>query len=152
MKKLLVSLGILASLSTLAAHAQLGGFNATGTLTRYLQFGISGGLLSGITRYLTQGIGLATNEVTISFPRATNVYSITVSSTGAPGGSLQDTFTLRKNATDTALVAVLSGASTFVSSAASSPITYAAGDKLSIRLNSALLTGTTDPMVLVEYR
>ena len=111
-----------------------------------LIFGIAGAVPSAVARFLYPGANVAAvMEVQVELREARTFNRISVKATGAPGGALVDTYTVRKNGVDTALVTSLTGAAT-ENHDDSQSVPFAAGDLLSVRVDTALLSASTDPM------
>ena len=119
------------------------------TYSQPIVFGNTGIVVSAATRYLYPGSAVAAvAEVQIRIPRAMTLASVSVHSTVAPGVGLTDTFTVRKNGSDTALAVSLVG--TDVDETTTTNVSFAAGDLLSVKLVSDTLSADTDPMVTIE--
>lgn len=114
--------------------------------------GFIGQVPTNATKYLYPGGVVATASATVIKIRirtARIFHGISIRSSAAPGLALTDTWTVQKNGTDTGLVVTLSGAAQ-VKNDAAADVSFAAGDDLSIKQVSAALSGTTDPIVVVD--
>lgn len=116
----------------------------------FLIFADSGGAPSNAIRYMRPGTGaVSANEIKIQLPQAGTANSITVRALTGPGGIKVDTWTVRKNGVDTALVASLTGAETFKKVTFGVP--FAIGDDISVKLVTANASATSDIVVLVDF-
>ena len=120
------------------------GFSQKPTILTYY---VAGTLTSGATRYLSSG-GANAGEVSILLKSSVIAKNITVTAVTAPGSGKTDTFTLRKNGSDTALVLTLAESAT--SNSSSGSVSFISGDKLSVQMISDTLTATADIVVTVE--
>lgn len=102
------------------------------------------------TRYMRPGTaGVGVSEIQIRTPNMI-VKRLTILAQSGPGGARTDTWTLRKNGIDTALMLSLSMAAVSASSALD--VIFVDGDKLSVKVNSGIGgLGTSDFVVIVEY-
>ena len=75
--------------------------------------------------------------------------AIFVRAVAGPGGAIVDTFIVRKNGVDTAMTVTLTGAQTS-NIRDDVSVTFAAGDDLSIRVQTGSGTNTQDVVVQVE--
>lgn len=140
----------LTGLTTPLSAGQGGTGNTQGGGTSSFIFGHVSTVTSADTRYMYPGSGVSSaTEIQIRIPRAMTFVSVGVDATSAPGGILVDTFTVRKNGTDTALTVSLTGAAT-TNSLGGQSVAFAAGDLMSISLVSGLLSADANPMVTVE--
>ena len=132
-------------------HSTTNGKSITATASSHqLVFGEDGGLVGGVTRFMRPGSGTsAINEIQIEFERDAVIQKLVVKAVGGHGLGRTDVFTVRKNGVDTLLKASLVDAATSASDLANA-VSFAATDKLSIKVLSAVATGTNDVYVNVE--
>lgn len=105
----------------------------------------NGGLPSLVSRYLRPAGGLSVSEVKFKMPIAATIAIMYIRAKTGPGGSKTDTFTLRKNGVDTDLTVGLTGSATSANVTAN--VDFSAGDDLSIRVDTALLTASDDVII-----
>lgn len=115
-----------------------------------VQWGDDGGLPGNVTRYMRPGTGaVALNEVKVRLPRKAIVKRLRVTAFQAPGAGKTDTFTVRKNGADTALLANLSDTNLAVSNDVDS-VTFQKDDDLSVKVVTAIATAIQDVIVTAE--
>ena len=125
------------------------GFTVYNGCPRYT-WGLQGTLPSNVTRFLFPGTATeSTNEIFIKMAAKGLIKSLQVRVRVAPGGSLTDTFTLRKNGVDTALTVSLTGAATSALIDTVS-VSFAASDDLSLKMVTATGAATADAVVVAE--
>ena len=114
-------------------------------------FGDDGVVAGGITRYMLPGSGAASvTEIKVRVPRACVAKNLMMRSSSAPGAAKTDTITVRKNGVDTILTTNLSGAAQTSNQDSTNAVMFAAGDDISVKLVTAVATGTNDLMVSLE--
>lgn len=92
---------------------------------------------------------VSTNEIFLPpFPRAITAKSLGVSARVPPGTGEIDIFTVRKDAVDTALTVSLTNLNLYAQS--TTPVSFAAGTKLSLKLVGGAATATKDVIASVE--
>lgn len=107
-----------------------------------------GGLPAGATRYLRPGTEqVSATEVFVYIPQGTVIFQLSVQATAPPGGAVVNTFTVRKNGVDTALTVTLTGAQTS-NLRSDVSVTFAAGDRLSIKVVTGGGSSTSDVVVV----
>lgn len=113
-------------------------------------FSDPGTLIGGVVKFMRPGTGASSvNEVQIKAPRNMLINSISIKSLTAPGAGNTDTWTLRKNGIDTSLTVSLSnGQTNNVNNYLA--IVFNKGDYISVKVQSSLLTSTTDFLVTLN--
>lgn len=113
-------------------------------------FADPGTVVANATRYMRVGsIASTVIERTYKIPAACTVKSLQVSVLTAPGGSVSDTYTLRKNGSDSAMTVTITGAA--VSAIDSThTVSLAAGDTISVSVASQLLSIAADIVAVVQ--
>lgn len=109
-------------------------------------------VIGGSTVYMTSAGQIATEtEVLIPVSYPILVRRMFAKSSGAPGAAQTYTYTLRKNAADTAKVVTLSGAGATAGSDVTNDIYYAAGDTISMKLVTSAGAATFFHAVEIGY-
>lgn len=117
--------------------------------TQFFMFGHSSTVTGGTTRYMYPGSNISNaSEIQIVIPRPMTITSISVKALAAPGTGNTDTYTLRKNASDTALVVSLVGTDAQETDT-DAGIAFAAGDLMSVKMVADTLSTASDIMVTV---
>lgn len=114
------------------------------------------GVAAGATVYPSRGAVTAEAAAFNSLPRRFAAVSLYAGTIAAPGAGETFTYTLRRNAVDTAMAGASSGASSFSANAPSSTpqILFASGDFSSVKLVASAAATVTDHrgyVVLVAY-
>lgn len=131
------------------ANANALAFTPTVISTAYV-FADAGGLPSNATRFMRPGTDpVAASEIFIRVPKKTVILGISIRAISGPGGALVDTWTVRKNGADTGLAVSLTGAATLNENSAVS-VSFAEGDSLSVKVVTAVATGTSDCVITVD--
>ncbi|HLF95295.1 MAG TPA: hypothetical protein VJB14_17645 [Planctomycetota bacterium] len=123
---------------------------ATERISSVLPFAISGGVPSGVTRFLRTGTDpVSTTEIFVQYARKQIAKSLTVTATTAPGAGKTDTFTLRKNGIDTGLALSISGTAT-TATFDSVSVDFLSTDKYSMKLVTDAGSGLANPVLMLE--
>lgn len=120
--------------------------------TSFLQFGISGTLVTSSTHPMGPGMSVVgSNSIAygVYLPRACTLKSISVFSQVAPG-AVTDQFVITKNAVAQADKVQLVNAAT--SATASSALSFAAGDIIGVNAVSGVSTADVSPCVTLELQ
>ena len=113
-------------------------------------FADPGGLPSGTSRFFRPGTeAVTTTEVKLRVSQKSLLRAIFVRAVVGPGGAIVDTFIVRKNGVDTAMTVTLTGAQTS-NIRDNVSVTFAAGDDISIRVQTGAGTATQDVVVQIE--
>jgi len=107
-------------------------------------------LPSNATRFMRLGTAPVTaTEIKLRMPRGFVVKSLFIRAVSGPGLGKTDTFTVRKNGVDTLLTASLVDLATSVSNIINS-VDFDENDDISLKVVTAIATGTSDAVVEVE--
>ncbi|WP_420973732.1 hypothetical protein [Bacillus thuringiensis] len=109
-----------------------------------------GSLPNGATRYYRPGTSsVSTTEVFIRLNQKAVIKSLGIRALSGPGGTNINTWTIRKNGSDTSLAVSLTG--TQVSNINSSvSVSFQAGDSISLKVVTSATTAITDTVVQVD--
>jgi hypothetical protein len=109
-----------------------------------------GSLPNGATRFYRPGTSAVSNtEVFIRLSQKAVIKSLEIRAITGPGGTLTDTWTIRKNGVDTPLTVSLTGAQTSnINNNVS--VTFQAGDNISLKVVTAPLSAITDTVIQVS--
>lgn len=120
-------------------------------ISSMITFSDPGTLPNNQTRFMYPGCETVTaSEIKIRLGRQAVVKSLSVRAITAPGAAKTDTWTVRKNGVDTLLTTSLSGAAQVNNADLTNSVSFASGDDLSLKLVTALNTGTTEAIVVIE--
>jgi len=121
------------------------------SISSMITFSDPGTLPNNQTRFMYPGCETVTaSEIKIRLGRQAVVKSLSVRAITAPGAAKTDTWTVRKNGIDTLLTTSLSGAAQVNNADLTNSVSFASGDDLSLKLVTALNTGTTEAIVVIE--
>lgn len=117
-----------------------------------LVFADPGNVVGGSTRYYRPGTAtLSATEVQLEFFQACTVWGLGVNCGTGPGGTKTEVWTVRKNGVDTTLTVSITGAAVTGNDFAH-PISFAAGDKVSIKVVTTAGTGLADSICSLYLR
>lgn len=116
-----------------------------------LEWGQDGLLVGNSTRFMVPGTGNSLlTEVQLRIARPTVIKSLSMVASSAPGAAKTDTVTVRKNGVDTILTTSLAGAVQTANTDTTNSVTFTTGDLISMKLVTAIASGTSDLFVTVE--
>jgi len=128
----------------------LGERNAPSAANSSFMFFSDPGSIPAGTRYMRPGSATVTaNEIFFRFTRPVTVKNLSVNARIAPGAGKIDVFTVRKEAADTTLTVSLTNANLYVLDSTHS-VSFAAGERFSLKLLGGVNTATNDVIVTVE--
>ena len=133
-------------------HSTANGLGFSTILTApTLNWGDNGVIPSG-TRYLYRGTATssASREPKSNFAQKTVVWLLAIHAAVGPGVAHTDTWVVRKNGVDTALVGTLTGIET-AANITNISVSFAAGDDISIKMVVSAGSTTQDVQVTVSY-
>lgn len=118
-----------------------------GTHSETLQFGILGALTKKVVRYMVPGNGAEqATEITIRVTRPGTLKNLYLQQRAA---GTKATYTVRKNAQNTAITALMDRAATQVADLVNTAAVVA-GDRISISVSATTTVGSTDIVGSVE--
>jgi hypothetical protein len=153
--------GPTADISQTAGTIFLGSANLLGSGTNNLAFTAvqqpsqllwadPGNLPQNATRFYRPGTAsVTTTEILLRLSQRAVVKALSVRSLTGPGGTVTDTWTIRKNGVDTVLTVSLTGSQTSNINSTNA-ITFQAGDTISLKVVTGSGTATTDSVIQVD--
>jgi hypothetical protein len=132
-------------------HSNANGYGFTATQISFsIVWADPGGSPSNATRFYRPGSAAVTaTEIKLNVPRKCVIKKLHARSQTPPGVGKTDTWTVRKNGVDTTLTVSLTGLNTLASIDAVSA-SFAANDDVSLKLQTAVSTGCSDTVCVVE--